>query len=349
MRLVAFDYFRGIAILFIVAGHSYGPWIIDSFGERVLANLISGGTSLFVFISGFFFHYVFYEKFVLKDFLEKKAKQVFLPYLICSVIGIIYYVSSLEPLPHADDLGIDKLDSWFKYIEMVAIYIWTGRVATAYWYIPFILTMFALSSFFIRYIKLSTEYRIYIFLVFLATAMVIHRPTGNLSPLHSVLYFMPTYMLGIICSIHRDYVNESIKGKSIIIGFIVLLLSVIQAFIFEGHGNFHKDEIFSYGGVDIIIIQKIAMCFFILSILYKYESSNIPVLKLLASSSFAIFFIHPWILLFFSITGFVSFLEFLPGMGVFLITVPLALLSSLCVAYIIKLVLNKNSRYAIGW
>ena len=96
MRLVAFDYFRGVAILFIVAGHSYGPWVIDSFGERVLANIISGGSTLFVFISGFFFHFVFYEKFNFREFLKKKAKYVFLPYLTLSVIGIVYYMLQLN-------------------------------------------------------------------------------------------------------------------------------------------------------------------------------------------------------------------------------------------------------------
>lgn len=351
MRLIAFDYYRGIAILFIVTGHSYGPWEINSFGERVLVNLISGGTALFVFISGFFFHHVYYKNFHLKEFLAKKTKNVFIPYLILSLIGIAYYLSSLSPLPYAGELGIDKIESWLQYIEMVKIYLWTGRIATAYWYIPFILIIFTISPLFIRYIKLSTEYRVYIFLVLLIVAMFIHRPNGNLSPLHSVIYFMPIYMLGIICSIHRGSVVELIKGKSIKIGLIVLFLSVLQALFFEVNGNFHKKEIFSYGGIDIIIVQKIFMCLFLLSILQKYENSNIPALKLLASSSFAIFFIHTWILLMFSKSGLLSFLEFLPGkgMGIFIITVPLVLISSLLVAYIIKLGLKKNSRYVIGW
>ncbi|MBU0944840.1 MAG: acyltransferase [Proteobacteria bacterium] len=346
---MAFDYFRGIAILFIVAGHSYGPWVIDSFGERVLANLISGGTTLFVFISGFFFHYIYYEKFNSKEFLKKKTKHVFIPYFVLSLTGIGYYVFSLNPLPLADQLGITRLESWTQYIEIVAIYLWTGKIAIAYWYIPFILIIFVISPLFTRYIRLSTAYRNIIFLLFLITSMFIHRPVGNLSQVHSVLYFMPIYMLGIICSIHREYVLEFIKDKSIILGVTVLFLSALQVLLYKGYGNFHKEEIFSYGGLDIIIIQKIAMCFFFLSILQKYESRNIPALKVLASSSFAIFFIHPWILKVFSETGVWSFLQFLPEIGIFIVTVPLALISSLLVASIIKLGLKANSRYVIGW
>jgi peptidoglycan/LPS O-acetylase OafA/YrhL len=55
MRLNYFDYFRAIAIIIIVAGHSFSLWVIDTLPEKVLANIITGGTSLFVFISGFFF------------------------------------------------------------------------------------------------------------------------------------------------------------------------------------------------------------------------------------------------------------------------------------------------------
>ena len=49
-----FTYMRGIAIIFIVLGHS-----IYNSGEGfplLLENLLRGGTALFVFISGYFFH-----------------------------------------------------------------------------------------------------------------------------------------------------------------------------------------------------------------------------------------------------------------------------------------------------
>jgi len=71
MHLRSFEYFRAVAIVLIVIGHTYdiSGWQIDSFGDRVLANLISGGTSLFVFISGFLFHHVFYPKFVYRKLM----------------------------------------------------------------------------------------------------------------------------------------------------------------------------------------------------------------------------------------------------------------------------------------
>ena len=349
MRLVSFDYFRGIAIIFIVAGHSLGPWLIDSFSEKVLVNLISGGTILFVFISGYFFHYIFYNKFNFKKFLVKKYQNVLLPYTILTISGIGYYSLSSAQFPWADTLELHNVESVSEYIRIIAIYLWTGCIASTYWYIPFISIIFIMSPVFLRYIRLPTIYRISIFLILLIASVFIHRPTGNLFPLHSALYFIPIYMLGIMSSIHREQVSIFIEGKSLAIGCVVLILAILQVFFLNGSGNFHKDEIFSYNGMDIIIIQKIVMCFFLLSLLQKHESRHIPGLKILAASSFAIYFIHPWVFILFQETGVFSFFKFLPDFGMFLLTVPLVLASSLFIAYLVKLALKNNSRYIIGW
>jgi peptidoglycan/LPS O-acetylase OafA/YrhL len=61
MHLNSFNHFRAIAITFIVAGHCFGltGMAITSMMEKTIANLLLGGTSLFVFISGFLFHHIF--------------------------------------------------------------------------------------------------------------------------------------------------------------------------------------------------------------------------------------------------------------------------------------------------
>lgn len=58
MFLTSFSYYRGIAIVLIVIGHCYGlsGWTFASYPERVLANILTGSSVLFVFISGFLFH-----------------------------------------------------------------------------------------------------------------------------------------------------------------------------------------------------------------------------------------------------------------------------------------------------
>jgi peptidoglycan/LPS O-acetylase OafA/YrhL len=99
MYLKSFDYFRGLAILFIVAGHSCVYWAMESLYEKVFANLITGGTTFFVFISGFFFHHVFYPKFQYQLFMAKKVKYVLLPYTLLSLAGFAYFVFYLDRPP----------------------------------------------------------------------------------------------------------------------------------------------------------------------------------------------------------------------------------------------------------
>lgn len=89
MYLNSFNYFRGIAILLIVAGHSYEIAGIDilnlSFFEKLAVNLISGGTTLFVFISGFLFHHIFLTKFEYSKFIKSKFQNVFVPYFFLTL------------------------------------------------------------------------------------------------------------------------------------------------------------------------------------------------------------------------------------------------------------------------
>lgn len=99
MRLHLFDNFRAIAILLVVAGHSINSRNIASLGEMFFANTILGGTTLFVFISGFFFYHIYYYKFQYKNFMLKKIKYVFMPYFMLSAIGFVFSVFYVHKLP----------------------------------------------------------------------------------------------------------------------------------------------------------------------------------------------------------------------------------------------------------
>ena len=88
MQINSFNHFRAIAIIFIIAGHSFGivGMEFDTLLEASIRNIIKGGTSLFVFISGLLFHHVFYQKYHYKNFFIKKCNHVLVPYLILGFI-----------------------------------------------------------------------------------------------------------------------------------------------------------------------------------------------------------------------------------------------------------------------
>ncbi|SFJ89795.1 acyltransferase family protein [Methylophaga sulfidovorans] len=351
MRLIVFDYFRAIAILSIVAGHCISYKSITSFDERVIANLIQGGSPLFVFISGFFFHHIFYRQFQYSQFMLKKVKNVLLPYVFLSLLALIYYLSSGISLPDAKELGITSLANWQDYLSMIGLYLWTGRTSFAYWYIPFIMLIFLMSPLFISYIRQGVRIRLLIFIIALVLAMIVHRPAGNLSPWHAVMYFLPMYLLGILVSMHREPVQRYLHNKAFILGVTVVFLAILQALIYLGFGNLHKLHPFTFDGLDILILQKIVLCFFFLSLLEKLSEHypQIPLLRLLADASFAIYFIHPWVLIALVEYKWLPNVENMSGLHQFIITFPLTILISMTLAYVIKRCAGQYSRSLTGW
>ncbi|MFZ2449230.1 MAG: acyltransferase family protein [Methylovulum miyakonense] len=349
MHLKSFEYFRGLAILFIVAGHTYVYWDIGSFYEKVFANLITGGTTFFVFISGFFFHHVFYPKFQFQQFMLKKVKYVLLPFTLLTLTAIACFVFYLHRPPYTEVFITGKTSSGYQYIWLGIQYWWTGSILDAYWYIPFIMIIFALLPLFLKQIQLPIKAQVGLFILLLCISLLIHRPVHNLSPIHSVIYFIPVYMLGIICSIEKERVFNFLENKHFILGLSVVLMSAAQILIYNHSGNFHKESIFSYGGIDTMLLQKILMCFFLLSVMQKFENKEIPFLKYTASASFAIYFIHPWVLYFFDYLSVFERFSFFSGNLGFIVTVPLVIAISLAIAEAFKWVFSNKSRFIIGW
>jgi len=341
MRLNYFDYCRAVAIIFIVAGHSYSVWVIDTIPEKMLANIITGGTALFVFISGFFFHHTFYKNFNYKNFIIKKSRNVLVPYLILSTVAFVVIVILLND-PHPYLAGDVSLELYLKAI-------WSGRTLNAYWYIPFICLAFLASPLFLGFIKLPNASQLTIFALFLFVSMIGHRPIDNVAPFHTLGYFTSIYLLGIIFSINQYKLLSIFKNKSLILGGLVLALSFIQITFYDTRGNFHKETFFSFEGFDVIILQKIALIFLIISIVQKFESKNIPALKYIASVSFPIFFIHPWILFVWQRYSLADYFTFLPGIVIFAVITLIAFTGSIILATIVKAIFAKRSSYLIGW
>ena len=98
MRLEVFDKFRAIAIILIILDHSIQPWGNHPYYEKLFITFVSGGSNLFVFISGFFFHYVFFQNFNYKEFMIHKVKRVFIAYLVLSVLCLIFLPFILDSL-----------------------------------------------------------------------------------------------------------------------------------------------------------------------------------------------------------------------------------------------------------
>lgn len=357
--LNSINYFRGIAIIIIVMTHSYGiaHWNVyrdASLFDRLFYSLNSNGSVFFVFISGYLYNHIFYPKFNYQNFLIKKAKFVLIPYLVCSTLPIIYTVFDLNNEWLFNFVfvngGRDFLPDGLIEQPLLAIlwFLVTGRAVYAYWFIPMVVIIFAISpliNYLIKFKHLPT-----VILLLLPISIIVHRSPQNINPLHSLVYFLPVYLLGVYSSINRQDILEFLDSnyRKILLLILALGLGLIQVLVFNAAGNFSK-SFFVITVPDVNLIQKILLCFLFIAVLDKLEKTNIKSLKKTAETSFAIYFIHPFLIRPLTRLSRNLGFEFQGSLLTLLIATFFMVLFSIAIAQIIKLIFKKKSRYLIGW
>ena len=352
MYLNSLNYFRGISIILIVFGHCLGlaDFSYDSVLGNTIHNLTLGGTSFFVFISGFLFHHIFYAKFQYRLFLIKKTKYVLLPYLILSTLPIAYLLLRICIAGISSSSSITK-----RYNELFSFPIFCHYLTgvdenfIGYWYIPFILIIFLLSPLFIRFIKLNFKTQILITILLLICSIFMHRgiESNAFSVFQNVLFFTPIYLLGILSSEKKDVIYTKFKEKEFYILAFALTLAIYQAYIGE-LGNYHKSP-FIYGGMDLMIIQKLLLCLFFMLFLNRIENYKLRFFEIIATNSFGIFFIHGIVIYLLGRIKMEIDFSFTPkSFIIYFIVASIVFLFSIIVTFIVKRIFPKYSRYLIG-
>ena len=346
MYLRSFDHFRALAICLIVAGHSFNLAGIKADGivEQTLVNPITGGTTLFVFISVFLFQHIFVSNFTYLAFLRNQIQFVLLPYLCLGFLPIIVNVLMFKQSWGGYFVPTDP-SFYASYLVPFGKYLISGRFFPAYWYIPFILVMFALSPLHYQYAKLSAIWQRGILISTTVIALLIHRPEYNIGVFHSVIYYTPIYLFGITYSLHYKQLNLLLKGQEHWLALAVISIAVLQTLTGDT-GNYQK-AMFTYAGIDLMFVQKLALCLFLTVFLSRFEQKQIAISTTLANTSFAIFFFHPYLLWIGTEVsrGYLKIDNWL----VYLVIVVSILYFCVKIANRIKQKLAKNSRYIIGY
>ena len=343
-RLIYFDYFRAFAILLIILGHCYNAWPRSQLWESTLVNLISGNTALFVFVSGFSFHHIYLPKYRYWTFIKNKLSFVFLPYLILSLLFIAFYFIDSGEIVMATYLN-EHFGSQLSNTWLILINLLTGRTLWAYWYIPFAMLLFLLSPLFIRFIQLGLATKIQITATLFVVSIFAQRPLMEINPFHSFIYFVPYYLLGIIYSVERIKINTWIEGKTLL--FLLITVTIAMTMHLLGQtDNAGKASLLVWRGADYMIFQKLSLIPFMLALTITLQQYDIRPLKVIASMSFALYFLHQWVL---SLIRDLGLLAFDHGFGGVMIVFVAVVIFSYLLARIIRLVLLRKSRYVIGW
>lgn len=280
-RLVEFDYLRGLAIALIVLGHSI--FLAQPVFPLLLENLLRGGTGLFVFISGFFFHRVFYPRFDYPQFIAKKVRVLLIPFLTISMVALFIRMLGWWQ----DGVGWQQtlLNTWYTLRN--------GYVLYPHWYIPFILLTFLCSPLHLAYIRAHLLVQIGAFAVFAFIAVLMHRPESNSNFLQSLIYFTPYYLLGILFSQYEQALRVWHLPLLIAGVLMVAATALAQTYLWVHIGNYHTAA-FHYAGWDLQFIQTLFGCITMLALCRHIRWPWLQQhLRWLAGLSFPIFFIHP--------------------------------------------------------
>lgn len=345
MYLKSFEYLRGIAIILIVAGHCYdiSGWQIDTFGDRIVANIITGGTSLFVFISGFLFHHVFYPRYNYSRFMHKKIKNVLFPYLFMSIFGIGQALIIHGPFA-TTYFGPDTT-LFDQFIRPVFLYLVTGGIF-AYWYIPFIFCIFAMSPLFIAFIHCQRTRQVKITFCLLVVSLFLHRPVDNFLVPQSIVFFTPIYLIGILCSLEKERVYTMFADRLLLLLAAIFMLAVLQAALTNVCGDLQKSP-FSFNGIDLNLLQKLLICMSLMVFMHRFENQDNFLLTRLAEASFAIYFLHGWFIFLISLMK--KTYSPLHGLHLLPFSTALVLTCSLLMAQAVKRAFPDHSRILIGW
>lgn len=337
MFMNSLQYFRGVAILAIVAGHVY---VGDLSAELpTITNLIAGSTALFVFISGYLFQYLITENFSYFSYLNTKLKFVITPYLICSLPAIIYIAvrGNFHPLLGDVDAVTGSIYNLF-----------TGRHVTAYWYIPFAVLLFLCAPAAVYFARLKNSWQLIILAILSLISLLSHRPIGGMNPFHALIFYMPIYLFGIYCAVEPKRIQK-LKNYNLIFLLSAVLLAYYQGEVTGHLGSYHK-ALFQYSGIDLMYLQKVCVLLFIMTSLHYVDKKRIMLLEFFVKVSFPIYFIHGYVIV---LLDKLSLNETLLAHGfnsinATLLKFILVVFISSILAISVKIGLGNRSRYVIG-
>lgn len=275
-RLNYIHYFRALAILFIVAGHSIDifSWPDQSYLERWLRIFISNGSALFVFIAGYLFQHLI-KKFDVRKYYTNKFTNVILPYLIVSTPAIILFVFFMQR-PDMSEVFYQQ-----SVPHQILSFIITGSHLAPFWFVPMI-TLFYLVAVPLR--TLDNQRMFYLLLpVFMLISCLI--PRGL--PYQSFIHFFAIYVLGMFCSHYKDSVNSLIsKSVSLVVTGVAVIAFAAAEFIYmTGTMTW------------INFLQKCCMSIFFLGLLFRFNYKlDSALVSKVADYSFGVFFIHSYII-----------------------------------------------------
>ena len=295
LRLQEIHRLRGVAILMIVAAHCYQffGWTSHPFAEAIFKDVFDNSSVIFIFIAGFLFQYLEEPRFSAPNYFLRKAKTVFLPYIIALLPALVYAMlrgsRAFVQLPLRDFSASAQILYQIVYPGVTINY--------ALWFIP-VIAVYYLGAPLLRAIDQGQRY--WIITVLLSLSLLMHRPTySHGHNLSLAIYFMSAYVLAMFCSRYRELVFTWLDRNLLPLTFVFSVVFIGHLLLSDHHGKSQTTEPFETQGgdglIDWMYLQKLLMTMVLLGLMRKFRDRPARVLDFLAGASFTIFFYHLYV------------------------------------------------------
>lgn len=338
--------FRGFAILFIVAVHSWAvPIFINSNGKTdagikwvntLNEVLFHDSTLFFTLISGVLFSIILQSR-GWRVFYKSKLLNVISPYLVVTLAYSAFVWNS-------DSITLTQM-SMVEYFQLSMENILSGKGLFHLWYLPILALLFLFTPILV-FIKDQGNLG-WLFWLIVMAPLFISRAWPDFSWM-TVIYFMGAYSLGIYVGANYEKTKAFISryfGSFVVLTFSTTV-ALIGLFQFEGTilGWVSPRE-------SIFYVQKLCMAALMLALFERSISAVPRWLNVLADYAFPIYFVHG-VFLYLSIIllrsiGGVSF-SAMQIMFAGLLNLVLILIFSIVIIAGFKRILGKKSRVLIG-
>ena len=275
--------FRGLAIITIVAAHSWsfslfwtgglnGQWLPELFWTTEV--LFHGSTLYFAVLSGLLYSLVLQKK-SWRGFFQSKALNVALPYVILSIFTTVFY----WPWGAASQ---PEVSIW----TAIGMNILTGNAMIHFWYILVLFFLFAITPLLSACFRQPGGQWVCIILALLPLC-ISRSPFPDFLKPQSFVYFSGAYALGMLWGHHYQTFQKALITYRLSLIVIAILTSVgmwlTYYFDMPQEGTFSLRQSFVY-------LQKIA----IMAIVVPWLANRTQPrwLLRLGEFSFAVYFLH---------------------------------------------------------
>jgi len=338
---------RAIAIIVVVAAHAVWTlsWQPDSVTQHLLAFLFANISLPLVFVSGLLFHHLHY-RYTYGSYLRRKFLHVIVPYLVVS-LPAVFIALSRNPPPEAI---YPQLAGYSRLYQFGWYYLKGGaHLNFPLWFVPMIALFYLAAPAFSACTRQPRWY--WVILPFSAVSVLLHRTCfPNLDTLHSAVYFLPAYLLGMWYRQYSQTIEAAFAQRRRWLRGLIVATLLLTWVLDKNLGNYLESGWFTFesGLIDWLFVQKM-----LLSVLLSVEIRFWPAalhgrLAGIGCASFAIFFLHAYLLRFAWRIG----INGHPGSGSaawwFLLT-GVIFVSSYLAAVGIRRITPRWSRYLIGY